>query len=230
MSTLFSRNIRFAALIKSISLNQMAAALGISVQKAASFIKGSSVPDVFTAEKMAELFGFPLQRLIYDDLGKIQKKIQNFGFRFLVMDIDGVLTDGSIFYTEAGDEIKRFNAKDGLGILSLTAKGIRVGFISSGPNDRIIEKRAEKLGVQHISTGNWKKNETLGQWVKELKIEYNNVAYIGDDVNDLPAMQLAGLSVCPADAVQEVKNKADIILSLPGGKGCVREFIDLYLI
>jgi len=155
--------------------------------------------------------------------------LENFKFQFLALDIDGVLTDGGMYYTEGGDEFKKFNAKDGLAIKALTDMGKYVGFISSGINGKIIEKRAELLGVQKVYIGTWKKAEVLEQWCKELNIDLENVAYIGDDVNDIPAIQKAGLSACPADAVPLVKEAVNIVLSEKGGEGCVREFVEKYI-
>lgn len=155
--------------------------------------------------------------------------LKNFKFQFLALDIDGVLTDGGMYYTESGDEFKKFNAKDGLAIKTLIAMGKHVGFVSSGINGNIIENRARTLGVQKVYTGTWKKVEILEQWCKELNIGLENVAYIGDDVNDIPAIQKAGLSACPADAVPLVKEAVNIVLSKKGGEGCVREFVEKYI-
>jgi 3-deoxy-D-manno-octulosonate 8-phosphate phosphatase (KDO 8-P phosphatase) len=155
--------------------------------------------------------------------------LKKFKFKFLALDVDGVLTDGGMYYTESGDEMKKFNAKDGLAIKALTDMGKYVGFISSGVNGNIIENRAKTLGVQKVYIGTWKKVEILEQWCKELNIGFENVAYIGDDVNDLPAIQKAGLSACPADAVPLVKKAVNIVLSKKGGEGCVREFVEKYI-
>ena len=89
--------------------------------------------------------------------------------------------------------------------------------------------RAKVLGVQKVYIGTWKKMEILEKWCEELKISLKQVAYIGDDLNDIPVINKVGLSACPADAAEEVKEKANIILSLRGGQGCVREFADNYL-
>jgi len=89
--------------------------------------------------------------------------------------------------------------------------------------------RAKVLGVQKVYIGTWKKMEILEKWCEELKISLKQVAYIGDDLNDIPVINKVGLSACPADAAEEVKENVNIILSLRGGQGCVREFADKYL-
>ena len=154
---------------------------------------------------------------------------KDFEFKFLALDIDGVLTDGGMYYTEGGDEFKKFNVRDGLAIKTLTDMGKYVGFVSSGINSNIIENRAQTLGVQKVCIGTWKKAEILEQWCKELNIGIENIAYIGDDVNDLPAIQKVGLSACPADAEPLVKKAVNIVLSKKGGEGCVREFVEKYI-
>ncbi len=155
--------------------------------------------------------------------------MKNFDFKFLVTDIDGVLTDGGMYYTESGDEFKKFNAKDGMAIKILLSEGYQVGFLSSGTNSNIINNRAKTIGVEYVMTGTWKKLEQLKKWCEELNILLENVAYIGDDLNDLEVIKAVGLSACPADAVDEIKKEADIILTKKGGEACLREFVDNYI-
>jgi YrbI family 3-deoxy-D-manno-octulosonate 8-phosphate phosphatase len=149
--------------------------------------------------------------------------------KFLVLDVDGVLTDGGMYYTESGDEFKKFNAKDGLAIRRLTKAGIPVGIISHGHLSKLINKRAELLGIKHVYVGmGVKKMDILINWCNELKIDLNDVAYIGDDINDLEVLQAVGVSACPDDAVFKVKNNVHHVLQNNGGQACVREFIDEY--
>jgi YrbI family 3-deoxy-D-manno-octulosonate 8-phosphate phosphatase len=150
--------------------------------------------------------------------------------KFLALDIDGVLTDGGMYYTEAGDEFKKFNTKDGMGIKLVKQAGIEVCFISSGKNSTIIKNRAKLLGVKYVYVGLDEKLDVLNKWCKELKISLAQVAYIGDDVNDLQIISAVGLSACPADAVDKIKAIAKIKLKRNGGDACVREFIDKYLL
>src|ERR1035438_3800547 len=121
--------------------------------------------------------------------------------KFLVLDVDGVLTDGGMYYTESGDEFKKFNAKDGLAIRRLTKSGIPVGIISHGQLSKLINKRADLLGIEYVCVGmEMKKLDILKDWCNKLNIDLNDVAYIGDDINDLEIMHAVGVSACPDDA------------------------------
>ena len=150
--------------------------------------------------------------------------------KLLVLDVDGVLTDGGMYYSNSGDEFKKFNTKDGMGIKEIIKKGVKVGFLSNGKNDILINNRAALLKVEFVYVGFDNKLEVLDKWLKQLNLTYKNVAYIGDDINDIEIMQRIGISACPCDAVKSVKATANITLDLKGGEGCVREFIDDYLI
>jgi YrbI family 3-deoxy-D-manno-octulosonate 8-phosphate phosphatase len=152
------------------------------------------------------------------------------GLKMLVMDCDGVLTDGGMTFTKNGDEIKRFNAKDGMGIKRLQKAGWQTGIISAGISTGLVEKRAEMLGINHVYVGKEPKIEILKSWLAKLKLSLNEVAYIGDDISDLPILEKAGFSACPADAVPEVRQKVQKVLNLPGGAGCVRELVDGFLL
>lgn len=150
--------------------------------------------------------------------------------KFLVLDVDGVLTDGGLYYSESGDEFKKFNAKDGMGIKLAMKNGIDVAFLSAGSTKKIVQNRAKTLGIERVSVDTRPKLEILKNWCNEKNIELENVAYIGDDLNDIEVMEAVGFSACPADAVKEVKTKATLILSKNGGNACVREFVDEHLL
>ncbi len=149
--------------------------------------------------------------------------------KFLVLDIDGVLTDGGMYYSESGDEFKKFNTKDGMGIKSLTKDGFLVAFLSNGKNKNMIESRAALLQVPLVYVGQASKMEILSAWLQEYSLEWEQVAYVGDDVNDLEVMQKVGLSACPSDAVDKIKSVSKVILNRCGGDACVREFIDQFI-
>jgi YrbI family 3-deoxy-D-manno-octulosonate 8-phosphate phosphatase len=117
-----------------------------------------------------------------------------------------------------------------MAIIHLTKSNFQVGIISSGFKGVAVQKRAEMLGIQHCTVNRAPKMETLKEICDALSIGLENVAMIGDDINDLEVMKNCGIAVCPKNAVGSVKNEADIILSLNGGEGCVREFIDQYLL
>lgn len=150
--------------------------------------------------------------------------------KLLVLDVDGVMTDGGMYFTESGDQIKKYNTKDGMAILHLTKNNFQVAIISSGFSDNMVKKRAEMLGIQKCYVGRDKKIDILHGFCKELEISLENVALIGDDVNDLEIIKNIGFSACPSDSVDVVKTNVDVILTKKGGEGCVREFIDLYLL
>jgi len=154
----------------------------------------------------------------------------NKNIKFLVLDVDGVLTDGGMYYSNSGDEFKKFNTKDGMGIKLAAAKGIKIGFLSNGKHNTLIANRAALLGVEFVYVGFDKKIKILNDWMDQLKLEYNNIAYIGDDINDAEVISHVGLSACPADAIKSIKEKVNIILTNKGGEGCVREFIDNHLL
>ena len=151
--------------------------------------------------------------------------------KFLVLDVDGVLTDGGMYYISNGEQFKKFNAKDGHGMRMLQKNGIQVGLISAGlgKSEEIVNKRAEILGLSHCYVGEDPKLDILNAWLKEMKIHISDVAYIGDDLNDLKVINKVGVSACPADAVESIRDAVDIVLKTNGGDGCVREFIDTYL-
>lgn len=150
--------------------------------------------------------------------------------KFLVLDVDGVLTDGGLYYSESGDEFKKFNAKDGMGIKSAMKHGLEVAFLSAGSTKAIVQNRAKTLGITRVSVGTRPKLEVLKEWCSELGFELENVAYVGDDINDIEVMNSVGFSGCPADAVEAVRMNANVVLKRNGGDACIREFVDEHLL
>ncbi len=149
--------------------------------------------------------------------------------KFLALDVDGVMTDGGMYYTESGEEFKRFDTKDGRGIIELQKSGVQVGLISSGFKSKIIEGRCETLGIEKFYIGTEPKLGILQQWSKELGFDMHQVAYIGDDVNDRDIIKAVGFTACPADGMPAIKEIVDIVLTNKGGYGCIREFIEEHL-
>lgn len=182
-------------------------------------------------ESIAEEYEYDLQALLFKPLfliPEISEKLKN--IKLLILDVDGVMTDAGMYYTENGDQIKKFNAKDGMGIMHIKEKGIKVGIISSGFYGETIKKRAEILGIELCHVGRESKLDILNSWLKDLDIKLEEVAMIGDDVNDLVLMNEIGFSACPKDAIKEIKFKVDLVLQLKGGEGCIREFVDNFFI
>ncbi|MAS39074.1 MAG: 3-deoxy-D-manno-octulosonate 8-phosphate phosphatase [Flammeovirgaceae bacterium] len=149
--------------------------------------------------------------------------------KMLVLDVDGTMTDNGIYIDENGVESKRYNAKDGVGIYELIKNNILIGIISHSEKGDGIKSRASYLGISHCYVGNEPKDKILLEWIKKEKILIEEVAFIGDDINDMSIIDIVGFSACPIDASDLVKNNVSLILESKGGYGCVREFSDLYL-
>ncbi|MCP4552306.1 MAG: acylneuraminate cytidylyltransferase [Bacteroidetes bacterium] len=151
------------------------------------------------------------------------------GIKLFVTDVDGVLTDSGMYYSENGDEMKKFNTRDGKGIELLRDDGI-VTAIMTAEDTKIVEKRGIKLKFDYIFQGIKNKKDEIIKLADILDIPLDEIAFIGDDVNDTEALKIIGLSACPADAVRENKIVVDFICQAKGGQGAVREFIDEILL
>ena len=151
--------------------------------------------------------------------------------RLLLTDVDGVLTDAGMYYTEAGDELKKFNTRDGMAFQLLREAGIRTGIITS-EETLLVQRRAKKLKADFLYQGKrlGGKLQAAEEICRTMGISLDEVAYVGDDVNCLPLLEAVGLAACPADAVQRVKQVPGIIhLRHRGGEGALRELVDLLL-
>lgn len=149
--------------------------------------------------------------------------------KLLVMDVDGTLTDSAMYYSAKGEELKRFSTRDGMGITLLHKAGLQSAIVTS-EESQVALARAEKLKINHIYLGSRNKLAALKNLTENMSISLENIAYIGDDVNDLHAVSVSGCSACPSDAVDVIKNNVDYICKFPGGNGAVREFIELILL
>jgi 3-deoxy-D-manno-octulosonate 8-phosphate phosphatase (KDO 8-P phosphatase) len=146
--------------------------------------------------------------------------------KLLVLDVDGVLTDGGLYYTETGDELKKFNVKDGMGIKKVMQAGINVAIITTSTSAAVMH-RAKKLGISHVYLGAEDKLAALKELARQLQISMEYIAYMGDDANDLPVMQAVGCPMTVADAMPENLAHAVYITRKAGGQGAVREVCDL---
>jgi len=146
----------------------------------------------------------------------------------IVLDVDGTMTDSHITYSEEGDEIKSFNVKDGLAIASWRKLGRQVAIITGRTSD-IVARRAKELHIEHFYQGVDNKKEVLDDLLGKLELKMENVAAIGDDLNDLKMLKAAKLSFVPRDASAYVDKIANVILTKKGGDGAIREMIE-YLI
>ena len=148
--------------------------------------------------------------------------------KLIVSDVDGVLTDNGLYYNETGLVMKKFHVKDGMGVVRLREAGIKTAIISTDKS-KIIEKRAERLKMDFVRIGVWDKDVKLKEICDELNISTGEAAFIGDDVNDIGIIKLAGVTACPADAMPEIKDIVDYVLSLKGGEGVFRQFAEMIL-
>ena len=145
--------------------------------------------------------------------------------KILVLDVDGTLTDGKIYVDDKDNSFKAFNVKDGFALVNWLKLGGEVAILT-GTKSNIVERRAKELGIKYIIQGSKNKKQDLKNLLKELNITFENVAYMGDDLNDLGVMKSVGFSACPKDSVQEVLEITNFISSKNGGDGAVREFLE----
>jgi len=143
----------------------------------------------------------------------------------LMLDCDGVLTDGGMYFDASGQSMKRFNVKDGLALVWLAQQGFPTAVVSGDASD-ITAARCEKLCMAHTYLGRMDKETAVNQVLAEAGVDAEHAVFIGDDVTDLPAIRMVGLGVAVADAVDEVRAEADWITERPGGHGAVREVCD----
>lgn len=166
-----------------------------------------------------------LENLMYKHvLSKHTKK----KIKLFLSDVDGTLTDGGMYYSENGDELKKFNTRDGMGFQLLREAGIKTGIITS-ESTQIVEKRAQKLKIDFLIQGkrDGGKLAAAKEICQQLGISLDEVAYIGDDINCYNLLNAVGLPACPIDACEKIKQVPSIkIINIEGGKGCVREFIE----
>ena len=148
--------------------------------------------------------------------------------QLLLLDVDGVLTDGSIIYSDEDSETKVFNVKDGYGLKLVMSTGIKVGLVT-GRTSKALHRRCRDLGIKYIYDGVQQKAQLLDKIVLETGVAADHTAFIGDDLPDIPLMKRIGLSIAVADAHEMVRDYSDWITSAPGGRGAVREVCDALL-
>jgi len=156
---------------------------------------------------------------------EFQKKARR--VKFLLMDVDGVMTDGKITFIR-GEEVKYFDTKDGVGLVLARMNGLKLGLIS-GRTSTAVTERARSLGMEEVHQGILHKEGVLQRIAKKYRLEYENICYMGDDLIDLGVLNAVGLSVAVADAVEEVRGNVDYVTERPGGRGAVREVVELIL-
>ena len=145
--------------------------------------------------------------------------------KLIVLDTDGTLTDGGLYYDAQGNEIKKFDVKDGLALKVAIKSGLSVAILT-GRKSKMVQRRAEELQIEHFIMGVQQKFPVLLELAKKLELSLDEVYYIGDDWNDLQCMKKCGLCACPSDAAEEVRSQCDYIASHVGGQGAVRDCIE----
>jgi len=148
--------------------------------------------------------------------------------RLIAFDVDGVMTDGGLYYSDSGEEFKRFNSLDGHGLKMLRASGVEVAIIT-GRASRCVEARAKNLGIGHVYQGVENKLEAMSDLLNKLKLTRDAAAYMGDDVVDLGVMRHVGLSISVPESPQLVREHSDYVTQRSGGHGAVREACELIM-
>ncbi|MGY6588799.1 MAG: KdsC family phosphatase [Wenzhouxiangella sp.] len=150
------------------------------------------------------------------------------GIRLAVFDVDGVMTDGRLHYSEAGVESKAFHSRDGLGLKGLMSQGIAVAVITARQSE-LVARRMKELGIDELIQGCRRKDQALAGLLERHQLNASQAAYTGDDLLDWPAMGQCGVKFAPADANGWIRERADWVTSLPGGQGAVREVCEFLL-
>jgi 3-deoxy-D-manno-octulosonate 8-phosphate phosphatase (KDO 8-P phosphatase) len=157
---------------------------------------------------------------------KLLEKLRK--IRVAMFDVDGVLTDGCIIFTNQGDELKNFYVRDGYGLVEVARKGIEL-VVMTGRSSALVERRAQDIGFHHIFQGVLDKKKKFEEFCKTNSVAPDEVLFMGDDIPDLAVMKEVGVAVCPENAVREVKKIATFVTQHAGGHGAVREVTDLLL-
>ena len=165
-----------------------------------------------------------IMKSILKKKSSIAEKLKN--IKLLACDVDGVLTDSGMYYTENGDELKKFNTRDGMGFEILRNLGIKTAIITS-EDTKIVNKRAEKLKIDFLLQRMKNKQKAINELAEKEELKLEEIAYIGDDINDTEMLRMVGFSCCPQDAIEENKIIVDYVCNKKGGEGCVREVCDL---
>ncbi|TKS58343.1 MAG: HAD family hydrolase [Nitrospira sp.] len=159
--------------------------------------------------------------------GKVSRKLLS-QIRLFATDVDGVLTDAGMYYSESGDEWKKFNTRDGMGIKLLQRAGIITAIVTQ-ERTKLVARRAEKLAIPELHQGAMDKLTVIREMAARHGLSLKQVAYIGDDVNDLEALKAVGFSASPADGLPEIVAAVDYVCQKKGGEGAVREIIEMIL-
>jgi len=189
--------------------------------------QGKEEPSLDELVQIAEKLETPIDHLLRKDLEGQQQRIRRQKIRLILLDVDGTLTDGGLYYGENGEQLKKFQVKDGMAIARvLKHHPVKIGFISASSTIGLIQKRADALNIPYVYAGTRPKVKIAEGWMGEMAINWKQVAFVGDDLSDIAIMKKAGFSACPSDSATEVKAIADHVLTKKGGEGCIRELLE----
>lgn len=147
--------------------------------------------------------------------------------KMVIIDVDGTLTDGGMYVSSSGEQIRKFHTRDTLALHRLVSRyHLPFGLVSAGTHAALLEVLSRQLGISHVYAGTLPKVTIIQQWLDELNLGWQQIAYLGDDLNDLPVFSRVGCAACPADAATQVRQAARVVLSRKGGAGCIREFLE----
>ena len=163
-------------------------------------------------------------------MNTVNKPFDNFckNMKLVIADVDGVLTDGGMYYSKAGEELKKFNTRDGMAVELLRKNQVNV-ILMSKENSKIVLQRGKKIQAKKSYIGIKNKEEKLIEICKKFKVSLKGIAYLGDDINDLEIMKKVGFSASPNNAINQVKRKSHFICKSNGGEGVLREVAELIL-
>ena len=159
---------------------------------------------------------------------EFSKMESHYPFEVLLLDIDGVQTNGSIFYSSNGDQLKAFNARDGVAIKKFIESGVFVAMLSNSLEPKLVQERCKTLGIKLFSCTNSPKIITLREWAKKYDWKMQKIAYIGDDINDIDVLNEVGYSICPKDSHPSVIKISKLVTCAKGGDGVVREVYEKF--
>ncbi len=159
---------------------------------------------------------------------KLPNRTKLRGIKLLLLDVDGVMTDGGVYFSERGDELKKFNILDGYGIAKLQKSGVKVGILT-GRSSQLVARRAQELGITEVYQNLEHKLDAYEQIKLKLNLNDGEIAYVGDDEPDIPVMNKVAFAACPANAMVVVRRQADFVCRNRGGEGAVREVVELIL-
>ena len=223
----FAANLRFLRTRSKLDIATMATHFGISDIQWNAYEQGRDEAPYPVLIELADFFQLSIDKLLRSPIANNFGQLRDKELVLILLDVDGTMTDGGMYYGESGDVFKRFDAQDGLAIhRMITRHNMNFGFISAGATTNIVQKRAKKLGIKRVYCGTRPKIQVAEEWLDEMNLNFEQVAYLGDDLNDLPIINRAGISACPANARPQIQMASDVVLNRKGGHGCVREFIE----